>query len=203
MDDDFGYGELDLDGNGYAETLTYDTDADGYVDAVEIDRDGDGWTDLLVADTDGDGLADTAAEAVGAPPPQPVSLGAVDFDSYYPDPESDPGNGFSTGNAGTDAVLGYIDSDVAGTVADVDHTIDHVISDPASGIAPPGGGDVFESGVDPMGVHDEIMDDIDDRANLEDARDATRDAEMQVWKDDMGYPSGPYDDMANDGSIMY
>lgn len=199
MDDDFGYDSMDLDGDGYSETLAYDVDGDGYVDAVEVDTDGNGWTDLLVADTDDDGVADSAFEEPELATTTTVYTGEYDSTTGF-----DSGTGFSTGNTDTDAVLGYINNDVGGTAAEVDATIEYVQTHPEAGIAPPGtGGGGLDSGISPLDVHDKIVDDITDQQTRDDALDAARDSEMAQWKNDQGYPSGPYDDMMNDGSIMY
>jgi len=49
----------DLDGDGYAETMTTDADGDGSFEAVNFDLDRDGYYETLVADSDLDGVVDT------------------------------------------------------------------------------------------------------------------------------------------------
>ncbi|MGD9792133.1 MAG: C39 family peptidase [Acidimicrobiia bacterium] len=52
--------QLDLDGDGFAETFAFDFDADGVADAYDV-IDPLSGAELLLIDTDGDGLLDTAA----------------------------------------------------------------------------------------------------------------------------------------------
>ena len=49
----------DTDGDGTYDTVAMDTTGDGNVDTVGVDSTGDGNVDTVVADTSGDGYADT------------------------------------------------------------------------------------------------------------------------------------------------
>lgn len=62
-DDDLDIGEtddfnMDMDGDGIADSMGYDVDGDGLIDSVSIDTDGDGIVDTIQMDTDGDGIID-------------------------------------------------------------------------------------------------------------------------------------------------
>jgi hypothetical protein len=57
---------LDLDGDGYDETLAYDDNADGEYDYVEIDADADGYHETAILDADFDGAADVVLVDVDA-----------------------------------------------------------------------------------------------------------------------------------------
>ena len=50
---------VDLNGDGYKESIVSDEDGDGNYDTVVSDTDGDGYADTIFADTDGDGNIDT------------------------------------------------------------------------------------------------------------------------------------------------
>ena len=53
--------EVDLDGDGFSDAITYDLDGDGRVDQEHRDTDGDGYTDEAIIDTDYDGIGDVLA----------------------------------------------------------------------------------------------------------------------------------------------
>jgi hypothetical protein len=53
---------LDLDGDGYHETVAGDYDGDGYLETIETDLDLDGDTDMAEVDTDLDGYTDTVID---------------------------------------------------------------------------------------------------------------------------------------------
>lgn len=53
---------LDLDGDGYHETVAGDYDGDGYLETIETDLDFDGDTDMAEVDTDLDGWTDTVID---------------------------------------------------------------------------------------------------------------------------------------------
>ncbi len=52
---------MDLDGDGYVDTIGVDADGDGNYEMMGVDTDGDGFFDTVSADTDGDGYHDTVA----------------------------------------------------------------------------------------------------------------------------------------------
>lgn len=79
---------LDLDGDGYAETLVVDTDGDGEIDAVLTDVDADGYDDIAAFDnTPGDGtfVPDVVAVAADADGRADVVFDDTDLDGVFDD----------------------------------------------------------------------------------------------------------------------
>lgn len=74
---------IDIDDDGIADVVTYDTDQDGDVDYAEADLDGDGTMDLGLQDADDDGEVDYAYGGEGW---EPVSDDNMEADTSLEEP---------------------------------------------------------------------------------------------------------------------